>query len=426
MELLSKYYKLSIFTHEISRDTRTIVCNTGNGKHVRIPTECWEVIKQNIVEYTPREVCDAAYEEDRDYYIKIYDKLLEAKLLVLPDEEHIKEVYLTLTNRCNLCCTHCCADAANASGDDSLSAADWIKIIDILIAKKVERIVLTGGEPLLRSDFFEILDYLNDNFTGLLGLSTNGLLINENNVKKLVGSFATISISLDGYDEESCSKIRGKGVFTKVINNIKMLIENGCDPNLISVSMVETAVTCKGKDTFKKLCEELNIRSVIRKFSPTGRGKENAKWLQLEEEKVFHGLYTEDEELRSKLNLSCFVCQNCTAGRTRVAVNEQGNVFPCDVLDMEEYCMGNLLEDEGLLDTIWASWASENVVCKSNKGLEKFKKLIIKNNEKCSKCDVAPFCIMCFEAHLLDREEYGIDAICSANKEYLGDIIWKE
>lgn len=422
-EKLNQYYKMSIYTHVIARDKRTIVCNTGNGMFVRMPTECWEVVQSYLEDYTPQEVCNAANIEDQEYYKEIYLKLLEAKLLVLLDEEHLDEVYLIITNRCNLRCVHCCAEAEELQGEDPLSTNEWLKIIDKLIEQNVNRLVITGGEPLVRNDFFEILDYLKENFNGQLILSTNGLLITENNVKKIAKSFDAISISVDGYDEDTCSQIRGKGVFSKVISNINLLKNIGYNPQSISLSMVDTVVTHDGIELFEKLCNNLDIKPIVRTFSAVGRGKSSARKLQILETGPVHGVYTENEDVKKRLDLSCMICQNCNAGRTKLSINQYGDIFPCAVLDSKEYCLGNILKDSDILPSLVNLQCEKYKSKEKNKGLEAFNKLLIKNNEKCSKCDVAPFCVMCLETFIHEKEKYGLNGICNANKEFLSEVI---
>ncbi len=424
LQKLNENYSLSVYTHIIARDERTIVCNTGNGMFIRMPTQCWEVVQKYISFHTPQEVCNVADEDDREYYEEIYSKLINAKILVR-EEEHIEEVYLMLTNRCNLNCAHCCADASGMEGEDELSTGEWFEIIDILIELGVERIAITGGEPLVRKDFWEILDYLYRNFHGDLALSTNGLLINETNVNKIMECFASINISLDGYDEESCSKIRGRGVFTKVIKKVKLLKERGYETRRISLSMVETSVTYQGIDKFEELCKELQVKPIMRKFSATGRGADNAKWLRISEEEIMHGMYAKDEKLRQELDISCLLCQNCAAGRTKLSINQRGDIFPCAVLDSDDFCLGNILKDKNVFSTIRSQWCKEDKSMRQSEGLQAFNKLLIKNMEKCAQCDVAPFCIMCLETFFMNKEKYGIDAICDANREFLSEVVWK-
>ncbi|WP_349292283.1 radical SAM protein [Thermoanaerobacterium thermosaccharolyticum] len=64
-------------------------------------------------------------------------------------------------------------------------------------------IMLSGDEPMVRTDFFELLLYLKSIYNGNIILSTNGLLISEENVDILTKCVTSMSISLDGADEES-------------------------------------------------------------------------------------------------------------------------------------------------------------------------------------------------------------------------------
>lgn len=73
-------------------------------------------------------------------------------------EEVIDVVYLLLTNRCNLKCIHCCADAADENSEvyrREMSTQEWTGIIDKIVDIEPGGIVLTGGEPLLRKDFLK-------------------------------------------------------------------------------------------------------------------------------------------------------------------------------------------------------------------------------------------------------------------------------
>ena len=108
---------------------------------------------------------------------------------------------------------------------------------------------------------------------GKIILSTNGTFINDKNVDILAKCAYKIDISLDGVDEESCSIVRGPGVFDKVINNVKLLKNTGFEK--ISLSM---AVSDKNKHLeteFNKLNELLGTTPLVRAFTPVGRGKDN-------------------------------------------------------------------------------------------------------------------------------------------------------
>lgn len=113
-----------------------------------------------------------------------------------------------ITHRCNLKCKHCCVDADQiVSKKEDLSTDEIKQILDMLIKWNPERIMLSGGEPMLRPDFIELLMYLKENYTGEIIISTNATLINENNVEIISKYAHQIDVSVDGIDEESCSII---------------------------------------------------------------------------------------------------------------------------------------------------------------------------------------------------------------------------
>lgn len=107
---------------------------------------------------------------------------------------------------------------------------------------------------------------------------TNALLLNENNVEEIVKNVDSVDISLDGYDEESYSKIRGKNVFNRVLDNIALLHEHGMYQ--ISLSMVALGNDREDDRKFNELCKKLNVEPMIRRLSYTGRAKENEEYLR--------------------------------------------------------------------------------------------------------------------------------------------------
>ena len=78
------------------------------------------------------------------------------------DCPRLESVQISLTNRCNLKCKHCAASANSINGNDPLTTAEFKTIIDKLLSCKVEKIILSGGEPLVRNDLIEILHYIRE------------------------------------------------------------------------------------------------------------------------------------------------------------------------------------------------------------------------------------------------------------------------
>lgn len=95
------------------------------------------------------------------------------------------------------------------------------KAINQVLILNPKEINLTGGEPLIRSDFCEILEYLRGNYKGAITLSTNALLLNDRLMEIIKKNVDGVSVSLDGFDSYSCTKVRGEGIYDRVIAGIK-------------------------------------------------------------------------------------------------------------------------------------------------------------------------------------------------------------
>lgn len=139
---------------EIINGDKVIIANRDTGSWIRISRQCRDIVC-TACEFSLKnsEILEnLADDEDRIYINELLKKLKE--LGVIGDEEKeevIDVVYLLLTNRCNLKCIHCCADAADENSEvyrREMSTQEWTGIIDKIVEIEPGGIVLTGGEPL--------------------------------------------------------------------------------------------------------------------------------------------------------------------------------------------------------------------------------------------------------------------------------------
>ena len=139
-------------------------------------------------------------------------------------------VGINLTERCNLACLHCCVGSnPHVSTKNDLTAKELSRVFDELEDGGVESVRLTGGEPTIRPDFWEIFDdAVSRRFTVVL--YTNGTRIDEKNIhhfieaKRLKGSRFSIHLSIDGGRAETHDFLRNrKGNFDRTIQTMKLL-----------------------------------------------------------------------------------------------------------------------------------------------------------------------------------------------------------
>lgn len=279
-----------------------------------------------------------------------------------------------ITNKCNLRCLHC----INSSSYDDKKEMSFEKIkeiIDYMQFHGVGCLDISGGEPLLHPDLEKILDYGVQKGINL-SLATNGLLLTQEYVELFIKHEVSIRISYDGYDELSCSKIRGKGVFEHVLTNIKKAISKGLEPTLVSVLHSENV--CEA-EKYVESVSGLGVKKLrLMPFAPIGRGERSGmhmvsptQWKYIlnnfQSWGARHGvLVVVDSPLMAITH--DLVCP-CVVGKLYLVIKTNGDAIPCSLLN---YPIGNIYQNT--IDEIWNSSVMQEINDLS------------KLNEECQNC----------------------------------------
>jgi radical SAM protein with 4Fe4S-binding SPASM domain len=139
-------------------------------------------------------------------------------------ENKARLVFWEVTKGCNLRCIHCRATATELSSPTDLATRAALGIIDQIAAAANPILVLSGGEPLYRSDIFQLARYAADN--GLrVALATNGTLVTKDVARMIVDAgVRRVSISLDGADAMTHDSFRGiPGAFDAAVHGLRNL-----------------------------------------------------------------------------------------------------------------------------------------------------------------------------------------------------------
>jgi len=178
-------------------------------------------------------------------------------------------VVWNITRRCNLNCIHCYNNSQNIPAADELTTEEAKEVLQDLSGFDVPVVLLSGGEPLLREDIFDLLA-----FAGKLGmrtvLSTNGTLITKDIAKKIKKhAVSYVGISLDGIGEVN-DKFRGqKGAFEIALRGIKNCRHQDIRTGL---RLTLTKSNFHELDKFFNLFDKLNIeRACFYHLVPSGR-----------------------------------------------------------------------------------------------------------------------------------------------------------
>lgn len=356
--------------------------------------------------------------EERKQLEEVFDALLSEEMLVKSKNDikiDIKDVEFKMTNKCNLSCIHCGA-SSDIHNKDILSTEEMKHILDKIFELNIDNLYLTGGEPLIRKDINIILKYIGENFNGEVRLLTNGTFIDMDMAKLLRKYVNAVSISVDGWDEKSSEFVRGKGTFKKVLSAISNLKGVGFDKETIILTMTCIYQNNNHKEEFYEFCKKLNVTGAVRQFSAFGRGYENYEKIGVKNHLIVDSnLESQIEDIKEELECKIF----CRAGIGKLMINEKGDIYPCLVLEYDDYKFGNVLND-GLREMV----QSENY----KNLIEKiFKETPVDSKEHCKNCKVRYFCMdRCLG---VSRSYYDNEDICEERcnqmRDYLNRVIWE-
>jgi MoaA/NifB/PqqE/SkfB family radical SAM enzyme len=286
-----------------------------------------------------------------------------------------KEITWAITTKCNMNCKHCSFKNNSHLMNKELSWFEIKKIIDNIIQLKPESVRITGGEPFMRRDLFDIISELKSNSIDI-SIISNGLAINDSritNIQKF--KINEISISLDGI-EKIHDKIRKKGTFKIVLQNIKNSIINGISVNVITTLNKYNFRYIK---KMKKVLTENGVKNwKLQIASPLGNFKNESKkllcrknieklYLFLQENQYNRDLsillscslrfviYQYLKDLKDQLQLPNLdilkIWNGCMRGKQNFSIIENGCVIGCAGVRHAGKIEGNAINDP-LLD-IW-------------------------------------------------------------------------
>jgi radical SAM protein with 4Fe4S-binding SPASM domain len=327
-------------------------------------------------------------------------------------------VVWNFTHKCNLNCKHCYSESGNISKKE-LSTEEAIKVVDQIANFGVTSLAFSGGEPLMRKDFFEVASHAVD--AGLyVSLATNGTLLNQEDVRKLKEIGVNyVEVSLDGSDSKTHDQFRGKtGAFSQSLQGLKNCVkENLCT----CLAVTATKNNLKEIPSLLELAENIGVkRFTLFNFVPTGRGRdiievdlcpqerenvlnflrkklmENTKIVILttapqfarvalqsqsltQDEMMMPFAHMEATNISQRAKALADFIGGCGAGRFYCAISPEGNVQPCVFLPL---VVGNVKKEQ--LEDIWFN-------------SKVFKDLRDRGNLKgrCSKCEYKFVCGGC-------------------------------
>ena len=182
-------------------------------------------------------------------------------------------VIWNLIRRCNLACKHCYSISADTDFKGELSTEEVFRVMDDLKAFGVPALILSGGEPLLRPDIFEISQRARD-MGFYVGLSTNGTLIDEHNIDAIAGvGYDYVGISIDGVQQTHDLFRRKAGAWDASMQGIRLCHDRGIKVGLRFTLTMDNAPELPG---MLDLMEQESVdKFYLSHLNYAGRGNRN-------------------------------------------------------------------------------------------------------------------------------------------------------
>jgi len=264
-----------------------------------------------------------------------------------------------LTYGCNLACVHCLSSSGRRDPRE-LSTAELFAVVDELAAMQVFYVNIGGGEPTLRPDFWELLDYCVAKRVGVK-FSTNGSRISPGVARRLASTdYVDVQISIDGADAATNDAIRGPGSFAVATDAMRNLADAGFTG--FKVSVVVTRHNVDQLDDFAALAASYDAQLRLTRLRPSGRGADVWDELHVTNEQqrtLYHWLLDHPDVLTgdsffhlSALGESLPGLNLCGAGRVVCLIDPVGDVYACPFVLHDQFKAGSV-RDSGGFTRVW-------------------------------------------------------------------------
>lgn len=270
-----------------------------------------------------------------------------------------------LTYACNLACVHCLSSSGRRDPRE-LTTDEAKAVLDELRALQVFYVNIGGGEPMVRRDFFELVEHAISNDIGVK-FSTNGAFIDAAAARRLAAmDYLDIQISLDGTDAGTNDHVRGEGSYELARRAMDHLAAAGFGP--FKISVVVTRHNVDQLDDFKALADGYGAQLRVTRLRPSGRGADS--WHELHptnaQQRQIHAwllAHSDPEAELPVLTGDSFFHLNalgeslpglnmCGAGRVVCLIDPIGDVYACPFVIHDEFKAGSV-RDAGGFTRVW-------------------------------------------------------------------------
>lgn len=296
------------------------------------------------------------------------------------DSINLETAYVHVTDHCNLCCLGCYSHIYDRNNNFDLSTEQLISILEKLYESGISKIIISGGEPMLRGDLKDILKYAKEKCRfDMITVISNGYFDKELYLP-IIPYINELNISIDGYNENT-SFIRDKGIMPKVIDTIKEL------KPLVPIKLIITLhkKNMQYMSEYSELATSLDVKHSYSIFtvSPFNSLFKEFLFTRQELSLIADNMLKNNDSLAlrdiNQIGLTC--CNSCGAATRTISIAANGDVYPCHMLHNPNMRLGNLLINKELS-------LQKILMSESNP----FLNLDVSCISKCNKCNYKYLC----------------------------------
>ncbi len=330
---------------------QVIVINSKSNTWIKATKSDWNAIQTILKEG----ICEGVlkrYGVTREEFAETLSGLCSRGIVIQDgkdNQEHLRisfAVVFNITERCNLRCPHCFADARS-----DLPEKPYDEIVDALQKLQdcnIDGITISGGEPTLLDDLPELVPRFLE-VCDTVGVNTNGTIINER-ILSVLPQVHKIGVSLDGSTSDINDRVRGVGSFRRTLRTMRRICDKGLSDRLhitATANRLNYTDLADILEVARGLSAELGVNYVF----DMGRAHENLNMLALSGKQEYDckiNLLKKCEEIgyppypgkyyTSAIQYARF---QCPAGYM-LFISANGNMYPCSALIKNEFCLGNI------------------------------------------------------------------------------------
>lgn len=247
-----------------------------------------------------------------------------------------KRAYLHVTQRCNLKCRFCYSDGPHRNTLDDPSLPELHSALDVLAELGVSRLTISGGEPFLRGDLAAIVQKAKDCGITNVEIITNGTVAVQKQLQMMGNNISTVYVSFDGCSENDRAWLRESQRFKTLVETLDQIEALNIRPGIIATIHRDNFPDI---ERYRRLADCHNADLKLSLLLTKGDYNEMFYLNEVELDDLGNMEAAQDTSV-------CLQCKRtCGAGVTTLSVDADGSVYPCHMLHLKEYCLGNAYRD---------------------------------------------------------------------------------